>query len=172
MKKSNDVCLPERQRRISRALLKLVFIAIAPTLWLRSFIPLRSIQDDKQHIKLPLRGSEGYVNYQKSLAEFRPKGRNRIQSIFSGSMYHGKNTAQTASVREKRVRGAGCKLIAAGRSALAETSARMFRRSLYFLFLMYSSIAAADFLPAPIARITVAAPVTTSPPANTFSREV
>ena len=34
-----------------------------------------------------------------------------------------------------------------------------------YLFCMYSSIAAAAFLPAPIARITVAAPVTASPPA-------
>ena len=41
-----------------------------------------------------------------------------------------------------------------------------------FLFLMYSSIAAAARLPAPIARITVAAPVTASPPANTPSLEV
>ena len=36
----------------------------------------------------------------------------------------------------------------------------------------YSSIAAAARLPAPIARITVAAPVTASPPANTPSLEV
>ena len=36
----------------------------------------------------------------------------------------------------------------------------------------YSSIAAAARLPAPAARITVAAPVTMSPPANTPSREV
>lgn len=35
----------------------------------------------------------------------------------------------------------------------------------YLLFLMYSSIAFAACLPAPIARITVAAPVTASPPA-------
>ena len=41
-----------------------------------------------------------------------------------------------------------------------------------FLFLMYSSIAAAARLPAPMARITVAAPVTASPPANTPSLEV
>ena len=41
-----------------------------------------------------------------------------------------------------------------------------------FLFLMYSSIAAAALLPAPMARITVAAPVTASPPANTPSLEV
>ena len=37
---------------------------------------------------------------------------------------------------------------------------------------MYSSIAAAARLPAPMARITVAAPVTASPPANTPSLEV
>ena len=37
---------------------------------------------------------------------------------------------------------------------------------------MYSSIAAAAVLPAPIARITVAAPVTASPPAYTPSRDV
>ena len=41
-----------------------------------------------------------------------------------------------------------------------------------FLFLMYSSIAAAARLPAPIARMTVAAPVTASPPAKTPSLEV
>ena len=41
-----------------------------------------------------------------------------------------------------------------------------------FLFWMYSSIAAAAVLPAPIARITVAAPVTASPPAYTPSRDV
>lgn len=41
-----------------------------------------------------------------------------------------------------------------------------------FLFRMYSSIAAAAVLPAPIARITVAAPVTASPPAYTPSRDV
>ncbi len=34
-----------------------------------------------------------------------------------------------------------------------------------YLFMRYSSMAAAAFLPAPIARITVAAPVTASPPA-------
>ena len=34
-----------------------------------------------------------------------------------------------------------------------------------YLDLMYSSIALAAFLPAPIARMTVAAPVTASPPA-------
>ena len=34
-----------------------------------------------------------------------------------------------------------------------------------YLFCIYASIAAAAFLPAPIARITVAAPVTASPPA-------
>ena len=34
-----------------------------------------------------------------------------------------------------------------------------------YLFFRYSSMAAAAFLPAPIARITVAAPVTASPPA-------
>ena len=34
-----------------------------------------------------------------------------------------------------------------------------------YLFIIYSSIAAAAVLPAPIARITVAAPVTASPPA-------
>ena len=44
----------------------------------------------------------------------------------------------------------------------------------YFIFfdLMYSSIAEAAFFPAPIASITVAAPVTASPPANTPSRVV
>ena len=41
-----------------------------------------------------------------------------------------------------------------------------------FFFLMYSSIAAAARVPAPIARLTVAAPVTASPPANTPSLEV
>ena len=41
-----------------------------------------------------------------------------------------------------------------------------------FLVWMYSSIAAAAVLPAPIARITVAAPVTASPPAYTPSRDV
>lgn len=35
----------------------------------------------------------------------------------------------------------------------------------YFLLLIYSSIAFAAVLPAPMARITVAAPVTASPPA-------
>ena len=45
-------------------------------------------------------------------------------------------------------------------------------RNYLFLFLMYSSIAAAARLPAPMARITVAAPVTASPPANTPSLEV
>ena len=43
-----------------------------------------------------------------------------------------------------------------------------FRRELFFIYsllLMYSSIALAAVLPAPIARITVAAPVTASPPA-------
>ncbi len=34
-----------------------------------------------------------------------------------------------------------------------------------YLFFKYSSIAAAAFFPAPMARITVAAPVTASPPA-------
>lgn len=37
--------------------------------------------------------------------------------------------------------------------------------NLNYLFDKYSSIAAAAFLPAPIASITVAAPVTASPPA-------
>ena len=41
-----------------------------------------------------------------------------------------------------------------------------------FYFLRYLSIAAAAFLPAPIAEITVAAPVTMSPPANTPSIDV
>ena len=40
------------------------------------------------------------------------------------------------------------------------------------LLVSSSSIAAAAALPAPIARITVAAPVTTSPPAYTWSFEV
>ena len=35
----------------------------------------------------------------------------------------------------------------------------------FYLFLKYSSIAAAAVFPAPMARITVAAPVTASPPA-------
>jgi len=42
---------------------------------------------------------------------------------------------------------------------------------LHFSF-RYSSIALAAFLPAPIALITVAAPVTTSPPAKTPHLEV
>ena len=42
----------------------------------------------------------------------------------------------------------------------------------YFLLLMYLSMDLAPSLPAPIARITVAAPVTASPPAKTPSREV
>ena len=37
--------------------------------------------------------------------------------------------------------------------------------AIIYLFFRYSSIAAAAFLPAPMARITVAAPVTASPPA-------
>ena len=41
-----------------------------------------------------------------------------------------------------------------------------------YKLLMYLSIAAAAFLPAPIARITVAAPVTASPPANTPGLDV
>ena len=41
----------------------------------------------------------------------------------------------------------------------------------YFLD-RYSSMAAAAFLPAPMARMTVAAPVSASPPANTPSREL
>ena len=44
--------------------------------------------------------------------------------------------------------------------------------SLVSLFFMYSCIALAAFLPAPIADITVAAPVTASPPANTPCLEV
>ena len=42
----------------------------------------------------------------------------------------------------------------------------------FYLFDKYSWIPAAAFLPAPIANITVAAPVTASPPANTPSLEV
>jgi len=42
----------------------------------------------------------------------------------------------------------------------------------YFLFWMYSWMPFAAALPAPMARITVAAPVTASPPANTPSRDV
>ena len=46
-------------------------------------------------------------------------------------------------------------------------------RLLWFHFsFKYSSIAVAAFLPAPIALITVAAPVTTSPPAKTPHLEV
>ncbi len=44
------------------------------------------------------------------------------------------------------------------------TTISLFRPAVYAL-LRYSSMAAAAFLPAPIARITVAAPVTASPPA-------
>ena len=42
----------------------------------------------------------------------------------------------------------------------------------YFFDIIYSSMAFAAVLPAPIARITVAAPVTASPPAKTPSLEV
>ena len=45
-------------------------------------------------------------------------------------------------------------------------------KAVYFLFFMYSSMLFAQALPAPIASITVAAPVTASPPANTPSRAV
>ena len=48
----------------------------------------------------------------------------------------------------------------------------MQQRRLSPYLLRYSSIAAAAFLPAPIALITVAAPVTISPPANTPAIEV
>ena len=41
-----------------------------------------------------------------------------------------------------------------------------------FFAVKYSSIATAAFLPAPIARITVAAPVTMSPPAYTPGTDV
>ena len=42
----------------------------------------------------------------------------------------------------------------------------------YYLLLRYSSIPFAAAFPAPMARITVAAPVTASPPANTPAFEV
>ena len=35
----------------------------------------------------------------KSLAEFAPAGANKVQSIFAGGMYVGKNTSRLANVR-------------------------------------------------------------------------
>ena len=36
---------------------------------------------------------------QKSLAEFAPAGANKVQSIFAGGVYVGKNTSRLANVR-------------------------------------------------------------------------
>ena len=44
----------------------------------------------------------------------------------------------------------------------------VFANAVFFYFARYSFIAAAAFLPSPIAKITVAAPRTISPPAQTF----
>ena len=38
---------------------------------------------------------------QRSLAEFAPAGANKVQSIFAGGMYVGKNTSRLANVRAK-----------------------------------------------------------------------
>ena len=40
----------------------------------------------------------------KSLAEFAPAGANKVQNIFAGGVYVGKNTSRLANVRAKRVR--------------------------------------------------------------------
>ena len=40
----------------------------------------------------------------RSLAEFAPAGANKVQSIFAGGVYVGKNTSRLANVRAKRVR--------------------------------------------------------------------
>ena len=54
-----------------------------------------------------------------------------------------------------------------------ETSlARLYFVLNHYKFDRYSSMALAAFLPAPMARITVAAPLAASPPANTPLREV
>ena len=36
---------------------------------------------------------------EKSLAEFAPAGANKVQSIFAGGVYVGKNTSRLANVR-------------------------------------------------------------------------
>jgi hypothetical protein len=40
----------------------------------------------------------------KSLAEFRPNGRNKIQSIFRAGVYEAKNTISLASVEFERLK--------------------------------------------------------------------
>ena len=40
----------------------------------------------------------------KSLAEFAPAGANKVQNIFAGGVYVGKNTFRLANVRSKSVR--------------------------------------------------------------------
>ena len=47
-----------------------------------------------------------YVNGKESLAEFSAAAEKEVKN-FSGSMYHGKNTSQPASVRPQEVREAG-----------------------------------------------------------------
>ena len=42
---------------------------------------------------------EPFSDCQKSLAEFAPAGANKVQSIFAGGVYVGKNTSRLANVR-------------------------------------------------------------------------
>ena len=43
--------------------------------------------------------SGGFSGLAKSLAEFAPAGVNRVQNIFAGGVYVGKNTFRLANVR-------------------------------------------------------------------------
>ena len=57
-----------------------------------------------QSSQQPQRKTAAAVGCRKSLAEFAPAGANKVQSIFAGGVYVGKNASRLANVRAKRVR--------------------------------------------------------------------